>query len=284
LEATPSAPRPGSPQFDISHAWTPALSTDGLTGSASLAIRTDRAANYTITVAGDCWKGTPAAPITGRAATASGAYFTATASLSGLCPGARYSSTVELVDDAGHRTLASTVTPTASIAPTAFEYWGGGNFTVPQDHLVISAHVEVLHGYPLSQDWGIMGADLTVGDATWANTAHFDQACHTSDQNNIPGTLGDQTVPLTDTIHLKVAARYVLQGLYYGHAPSAPCAWESMSDYEAHADADVTPSQLTRGVLIHTDFHPDPYHDTPGISLPPSGSVYVWVSATRVSG
>jgi hypothetical protein len=95
--------------------------------------------------------------------------------------------------------------------------------------------------------------------------------------------LGDQTVPLTDTVHLKVAARYVLQGLYNGHAPSAPCAWESLSDYEAHADVEVTPSQLARGVLIQTDFRPTPYHETPGISQPSSGSIYVWVSATRVA-
>jgi hypothetical protein len=284
LEATPTAPRPDSPQFDVYNGWAPALSTDGGTGSASLSIRTDRQANYTITVSGDCWKGTPPAPITGRASTATGIYFTATASLTGLCPGTRYSSTIELVDDAGHRTLASTMVPTASIAPTAYQDWGGGDFTVPQDHLVVSAHVEVLHGYPLNQDWGIMGADLTVGASRWPNTAHFDQACHTSAENNIPGTMGDQTVPLTDTIHLKVAARYVLEGLYNGHEPSAPCAWTSMSDYAASQDLDVTPSQLVRGVLIHTDFHPDPNHETPGISEPSSGSVYVWVSATRVSG
>jgi hypothetical protein len=278
LEATPTAPRPDSPQFDTSHAWTPALSTDGLTGSASLAIRTDRAVNYTITVSGDCWKGTPAAPITGRAATASGAYFTAAASLSGLCPGENYSSTIELVDDAGHRTLASSTTPTVSIAPTAFQNWGGG-FTVPQQHLRISAHVEVLHGYPWNEDWGIYGADLTVGDSRWPNTAHFDGTCFASDQNNIPASFADQTVPLTDSIQLSTYSRFAVRGLYDGHEPSSRCGWDNVYDFEASASSTVTPAQLMRGVLIQTDFF-----QAGDRSRTVKGHLYLWVTATRVSG
>lgn len=277
VEVTPSTTPPDAPRFDVDRVWTAGLSADGLTGSASLSLRADRQVNYTITVSGDCWKGDPAAPITGRAATASGAYFTATASLSGLCPGASYSSTIELVDDAGHRTLASSTTPTVSIAPTAFQNWGGG-FTVPQQHLRISAHVEVLHGYPWNEDWGIYGADLTVGDSRWPNTAHFDGTCFASDQNNIPATFEDQTVPLTDSIQLSTYSRFAVRGIYDGHEPSSRCGWNNVYDFEASASSTVTPAQLLRGVLIQTDFF-----QSGDRSRTARGHLYLWVTATRVA-
>lgn len=276
-EVTPTLVLPDAPQFDTYEGWVPSLSTDGLTGSATARIRADRPVNYTITLSGDCWTGAPPAPVTGRAARAEGTSFTSTASVTGLCPGSTYASTIELVDDAGHRTLSSRTYPTASIEPTTFREWVAGYVTIPQAQLEVTARVQVLHSYPWTNDWWIAGADLSMGAESWPYTAHFDETCHAAADNNIDGAWRPVTIPVTESIHLESYSRFGIEGFYDGHPGTSRCDWDGLSNFEARVAADVTPAQLLRGILLEADFYQTGI-PSPGIR----GHLYVWVTATRV--
>lgn len=276
-EGAPDATAPDAPQFDLFSGWHFTLSHDAMTAAGTLEMRVDRPVSYAVTVSGDCWMGTPPGTFTGRVARAEGAYYTGEVAVSGMCAGSTYAATVELVDDAGHRTVASSTSGPSDPVGESRVLWPSGSFWTPQGELELTFRTQVLHGYPWNEPWWIAGVDVDVNGGGRDLGAHFDRTCRTADENNVDGTLGSMRVPMTPSVHISAYSRFAVRGLYFGHAPAAPCAWEDLRDFDTSIEADLTPAQLLRGVLLESDF----FQSDP-VGTRPQGHLYIWVTATRV--
>jgi hypothetical protein len=226
------------PQLNLSNRVRPGLAADGFSGSANYILQVDRAVDYTATLSGDCAESSARTVLTGRLQRNSGTdlFF------SGLCPGARYSLTIDLVADDGHHAIYS---PTR-LATDWHSF--GGSFTMPQRSLDIDMSIELRStGYRADQ-WWTSGADATVDDLDLSVVQNFPQTCFP----DVAGSGGTRTlagtVPQERNYHLTVQAGVITEGLYHGVNHDADCGWESPNWRFIDLAVDLTDEQLRAGV------------------------------------
>ena len=246
--AHPDAPVAPTIQFDGTRTVEPTLAADGLSATADVTIRADRAATYSATLAGDCWTDGPISTQTGSL-TASGRYFTAPIHLAGLCPGSRYRLTVDLAGDDGTHVMVSPVSGDGSTM------WLGGGFTTPEAHVHVTGTITVLADTGWSRAWWLGGADLTTTASGYPGpTAVPDQRCRTAADQSVPMNWDSRTLPLRATMSLELDARVTAEASYSGVNHDADCSWPSVLNFEVREPITVTAADLARGVRVEGDF------------------------------
>ncbi len=246
--AHPGAPSTPNIQFDGTRTVTPTLATDGLSASADVTIRADRAATYSATVTGDCWTDGPLPAVTGSL-TASGRYFTAPLHIDGLCPGSRYRMSVDLAGVDGTHVLVSPVRGDGSTL------WLGGAFTTPESRVHLTGTVTVLADTGWSRAWWLGGADVSqAGSAYPGPTAIPDQRCRTASDQAVPLTWDSRTLPLRASMSLELHAHVTAEDRYADVNHDADCSWPSVLNFEVSEPFTVTAADLERGVRLEGDF------------------------------
>jgi hypothetical protein len=239
LDSTlPDVVPPDYPQLDLDSYPRPRLTADGFTGQMNYGLRVDRAADYTVTLSGDCFPAGARTSHSGRVGANTGIdlFF------SELCPGTVYSMTVDLIDADGHHAV---YTATRLATDWHFLY---GQFTVPQRTLNVEMSIELRStGFHVDQ-WWTSGADAAFGDRRMNVVTNFPQVCFP----NVAGSGGTRTlggnIPLTRTFHLTVQAGVITEGLYHGVNHDADCGWESPNWRFIDMAVDVTYAQMLAGV------------------------------------
>jgi len=247
---TPPAapPVPDAPRLDTSEYVNAVLSSDGWSGLASFSLRADRHVTYTASIGADCYVGTPPAAATGTTFLNSAGVYAATVSLGGLCPGHSYTVTVELVDDAHHRTVAN------STRDAGTEWWPGALVAVPIRSYAVAASLQVSKDPTLYQPWYLAGGRVAYDSEFYSGT-QFDfgaNRCLARDVATITGTQ-DGTAVQARTVHVHLFARAQAEGLYFGVNHDADCSWPGPNLFIADESFDVSWTDLARGVTVTGD-------------------------------
>jgi hypothetical protein len=263
-DTPPAAPPvPDAPRFDTSQYVDVTLSSDGWSGSARLSVRADRHVTYTTRIAGDCWVGAPPAAATGDTYPATVGVYGATASFSGLCPGATYMVTVELVDDAGHRTVAN------ASRDAGTTWWPGAIVSVPVRSYAVTATLQVSTDPSFYQAWDLVGGQVSYAPDFYSDSrVDFGTArCLSRDQTSITGT-NDGTAVQARTVHVRVLARTQAEALYFGVNHDADCSWPGPNNFVADDEFDVAWTDLLRGVTVTGDLPQTDVRPVPGMPAP----------------
>lgn len=248
--ALPDAVVPDAPRFDSDQYWTPELAADGWSGGARTVIRTDRHVTYTVSIAGDCFVSVPPAPKTGTTARGADSVQQAAVRFDGLCPGAPYTTTMELVDDAGHRTVASRSYPPGGVM------WPGATFAMPVNSYRITGTMSIDTVPGWNEPWWLVGTSVYVGPSEDHTSADYGDSltrCYTGDVHHAAGPLDPTEVDQARTIHIRAYTRVVTEALYYGVNRDATCSWPSPTNSVANVDYDIALSDLIRGVTVTGD-------------------------------
>ncbi len=271
---------PDAPRFDEDQYWTASVSADGWSGSAATVIRTDRQVTYTISVAGDCFVSDPPLPLTGTTSPGTGAVQKAVVRFDGLCPGAFYTATMELVDDAGHRAAASyPYTPGSAV-------WAGANFTVPHVTYQITGTMRVDTVPSWGLPWWLVGTSVYVGSREadrMASTVGGNLAsCYAGTVHHADGLLTNVWVAQARTIHVRAYTRAVTEGMYGGVNMDATCGWRNQNQFVADDDYDIALADLIRGVTLTGDL----WREGRSVALEPTSKIRytITLQATRVEG
>ena len=249
-DTPPDAPVSDRPQFDAGSYWVPSLSPDGWTGSATLTFRTDRHVSYTIWGSGDCVIGTSPGPLTGVTRPTDVGVESATVSISGVCPGESYDTQVEIVDDAGRRTVAAYTASADTI------WWPGARFTVPINEIEVTGTMTVTTFGGWNESWWLVGSDVYFGAderRLYADYGASDARCYTGAVDSATGPLRTVRVNQERTIHVRAYTRVTSESLYYGVDHDARCDWPDPNNWVADVEFDVPFDQLLRGVTVTGD-------------------------------
>jgi len=174
--------------------------------------------------------------------------YAATVSLGGLCPGHSYTVTVELVDDAHHRTVAN------STRDAGTEWWPGALVAVPIRSYAVAASLQVSKDPTLYQPWYLAGGRVAYDSEFYSGT-QFDfgaNRCLARDVATITGTQ-DGTAVQARTVHVHLFARAQAEGLYFGVNHDADCSWPGPNLFIADESFDVSWTDLARGVTVTGD-------------------------------
>lgn len=276
-ETLPDAPVSDRPQFDLNAGWTPVLSADGTRGTASTSIRTDRHASYIATLSGDCWMGEPPAPVTGTTRPESTGVEVAAITFGGLCPGASYSATVEMVDGAGTRTVASYTRDADTL------FWWAAAFAMPINQILVTGTMSVTSSSTWNESWWLVGSDVYLGEGDrfriWADYGPSLGRCFTGDVDSASGPLSHVTIDQAPVVHLRTYTRVMAESLYYGVDHDTNCDWPGANNYVADVDVDIPFSDLMRGVTIRGDLVRSAFPDED-----PQFHYTLTLTATRVTG
>jgi hypothetical protein len=249
-DAAPDAPVFDVPQFDTDAYWATSLSDSGWIGSARLALRADRHVTYTVSIAGDCFVGEPPAPVTGGTFRDSAGIEASSVSFSGLCPGATYETTVELVDDAGARTVAAHTGSAATV------WWYPAQFTVPINAVEITGTVTVTSDAAWAGGWWLVGTDVYLGNTEsriWDVRETDLERCFSGATHTTTWPFSHARAAQAELIHIHNYTRVMTEGLYYGVDHNRLCDWPGATDWIADVDADIPFDQLLRGVTLTGD-------------------------------
>lgn len=247
---TPPAapPVPDAPRFDASQYPTITLSADGWSGRADFTIRTDRHVAYTASISGDCFVGTPPAAATGQTTAPSGGLSIREVSFSGLCPGGNYLITVELVDDAGNRTVAGAGRDAGTV------WWPGAIVSLPDTLYAVASSLQITTDSSFYRPWYLVDGSVSYNGQLF-NDGSVDfgtDRCFSRDELTATGT-NDGTVVQARTVHVRVYVRALDEGLYFGVNRDADCSWGSTNDFLADQSFDVAWVDLLRGVTVTGD-------------------------------
>ena len=255
-------PAPDAPRFDAERYVETTLSTDGWYGTARFLLRSDRHVTYTASIAGDCYVGTPPAAVTGQTTLFPSfeGVTTATVSFGGLCPGRDYAVTVELVDDAGHRTVAGASRDAGTV------WWPGSIATVPTRFYAVTGSLQITTDPSFYRPWYVVGGEVYL-NTTSSSGAHLDfgtDRCFTATESTTTGTLDDATTVQIPTVHVRLYARVQAEALYYGVNHDADCSWPGAGNYVADEELDVSWADLARGVTVTGDMPRSGLTPSPG--------------------
>ena len=248
--APDAPPPPDAPIFDTEAWWAVSLSTDGWRGEARAVLRSDRHVTYTATIAGDCFLGEAPAPVTGSTHRDAAGIEAASVSFWGLCPGGTYRTRVEMIDDAGHLTVADYSRDAGTV------WWPGAAFTVPVAEIEISGTMTVRTDPSWYGAWWLVGSDIYVGpgeNRTWADYGPSLERCFTRDVHSASGTLRPVRIDQSQTIHIRHYSRVTSEGLYYGVDHDTLCDWPGANSWVADIDMDIPFTDLLRGVTVEGD-------------------------------
>jgi hypothetical protein len=249
---TPPAapPVPDAPRFDDSQYPNVTLSSDGWSGWTSFAIRSDRHVTYTASIGGDCFVGTPPAPATGQSSAPSSGVSSASVTFAGLCPGGNYLITVELVDDAGHRTVAGASRDAGTV------WWPGSIVSLPVRMYAVAGSFQITTDPSRYKPWYVVGGHVSYTTDLYSDSyVDFGASasrCFTRDQFTATGT-SDGSAVQARTVHVRVYARVQDEGLYFGVNHDADCSWPSTNNFVADQSFDVAWTDLARGVTMTGD-------------------------------
>jgi hypothetical protein len=263
-DTPPAAPPvPDAPRLDTSQYVDATLSADGWSGSARFDLRADRHVTYTASIAGTCWVGTPPAAASGDTRFVSVGVYGASVYFSGLCPGWSYIVTVELVDDAGHRTVAGASRDAGTV------WWPGAIVSVPDRLYAVTASLQVSTDPSFSQAWYLVGGQVSyASDFASDSRVDFGAArCLSRDQFSISGT-NDGTAVQARTVHVRVFARAQAEALYFGVNHDADCSWPGPNNFVADDEFDVAWTDLLRGVTVTGDLAQTDVTPFPGTRPP----------------
>ncbi|MES2169987.1 MAG: hypothetical protein V4479_04605 [Actinomycetota bacterium] len=244
--SAPTASTPADPRFDTTVAPVATLSSDGWSAGMSFTMRTDRHVSYRATLAGDCFLDGATSSATGETA-GSGLVWSAPVSFSGLCPGALYVTTVEIVDDSGH---SITVDINRHTQET---WWGNGEVVMPANAIVISGSATAAQtGLTGRRAWDFLDATASFNSA-YPDPLPIPSGCRPVSVLEIPASISRST-PQAHTVHVLVTARVKEEDLYFGVPHDADCSWPDPTVSTAVVDVVVPYTDLLRGMDITAPF------------------------------
>ncbi len=234
----PGAPVTDYPQLDISQGFPGGLTPDGFEAFTTVPIRSDRHVSYRTTVSGDCFLEGFSQPAEGESSQF-GELHVADVRIEHLCPGATYTVSVELTDDAGRRAIYDINQP-----------WGPfrwqSSITMPQNSSEYDASIEITATRDDLRPWGIAGAEFIVGGpGAPVDYARFpEDLCFYGLEPPVHGEV-EYSVTQERMIHLSVSSRIEVVGSI---GREANCRGGTPTDRVLNLEADISWEDFLRGV------------------------------------